>query len=306
MCEWINTNKMESIMSKKIVWLVVSIVLLIGLSPTVFSQDLKVAVLAPRGELKASARWQEFGDYLSKEIGKPVTIVPLPPSRVIEAAASQKIDFLLSHAPHTVYVQEKLGANLMATLNTKVGPRFGGVIIAKKGSGITTAKDLQGKNVMSLKFKAAAGAYIFQTFHLVQKGIDPHKDFASLKAGKKQDDLVLAVKNGFIDAAFIRSGLLENMQREGKIKVDDFEIVDNRKDDGFPLLHSTALYPEWCFSVLPHVAGEDASQVSSALFKLTPEMSAANKARIEGFVQPVPLDGIKQALETLQIAPYSG
>jgi ABC-type phosphate/phosphonate transport system substrate-binding protein len=293
-------------MSRMIIRLVASIALLAVLISNAFSQELKIGVLAPRGELKANARWQAFGKYLSHELGQDVAIIPLPPSRVTSAADSGKIDFLLSHSPHTVYVQEKLGANLLATLNTKAGPRFGGVIISKKGSGITNAEALRGKNVMSLKFKAAAGAYIFQTYHLLQEGIDPHKDFASLREGKKQDDLVLAVKNALIDAAFVRTGLLENMQREGKVKIDEFEIVDKRDDAGFPLLHSTELYPEWCMSALPTASSEDARKMAAALFKLTPDMPAAKKARIEGFVQPVSLDGIKQALKTLQIAPYNG
>jgi ABC-type phosphate/phosphonate transport system substrate-binding protein len=293
-------------MSRMIIRLVASIALLAVLISNAFSQELKIGVLAPRGELKANARWQAFGKYLSHELGQDVAIIPLPPSRVTSAADSGKIDFLLSHSPHTVYVQEKLGANLLATLNTKAGPRFGGVIISKKGSGITKAEALRGKNVMSLKFKAAAGAYIFQTYHLLQEGIDPHKDFASLREGKKQDDLVLAVKNALIDAAFVRTGLLENMQREGKVKIDEFEIVDKRDDAGFPLLHSTELYPEWCMSALPTASSEDARKMAAALFKLTPDMPAAKKARIEGFVQPVSLDGIKQALKTLQIAPYNG
>jgi len=293
-------------MSRMIIRLVALFALLAILVPNAYSQDLKIGVLAPRGELNASARWQEFGQYLSGELGSTVIIVPLPPAKAIDATNSGKIDFLLSHSPHTVYVEEKLGGHVLATLNTQAGPRFGGVIISKKGSGILTADDLRGKNVMSLKFKAAAGAYIFQAYHLLGKGVDPHKDFASIREGKKQDDLVLAVKNGLIDAAFVRTGLLESMQREGKIKLDEFEIVDSRVDADFPLLHSTALYPEWCMSALPPVTEADAKRMSGALFKLGPDMPAASKAKIKGFVQPVSLDGIKQALKTLQIAPYSG
>jgi ABC-type phosphate/phosphonate transport system substrate-binding protein len=286
--------------------LVASIALLVILIPNAFSQEFKIGVLAPRGELKANARWNEFGNYLSSELRKPVVIVPLPPARVTAVADSGKIDYLLSHSPHTVYVEEKLGGKVLATLNTKAGPRFGGVILSKSGSGIVSASDLRGKNVMSLKFKAAAGAYIFQTYHLMQQGIDPHKDFASIREGKKQDDLVLAVKNGLIDAAFVRTGLLENMQREGKIKLDEFDIVDRQNTPDFPLLHSTALYPEWCMTAMPGASADDAEKMTTALLKLTADTPAANKARIQGFVQPVSLDGIKQALKTLHIAPFSG
>ncbi|MEJ2395389.1 MAG: phosphate/phosphite/phosphonate ABC transporter substrate-binding protein [Candidatus Thiodiazotropha sp.] len=293
-------------MSGKMFRLALMLACLFAFAPHTYSADLKLGVLAPRGELKASARWQAFAEYLSDALGKTVVLVPLPPAQVLGAADSGKIDYLLSHSPHTVYVQEKQGAKVLATLNTQAGPRFGGVIIAKKGSGITTAEDLRGKRVMSLKFKAAAGAYIFQTYHLTQKGLDPHRDFASLREGKKQDDLVLAVRNGLIDAAFIRTGLLENMQREGKLKIDDFEIVDRHNSDGFPLVYSTELYPEWCLTALPGADPGDADKITRAALGLTPDMAPAARARINGFVEPVSLDGIKQALKALQIVPYSG
>lgn len=293
-------------MMSRMIFRFVAIAMFLAITtPYAVSAELKLGVLAPRGELKAKARWQDFSEYLSKELGETVTLVPLTPANVIGAANSGKIDLLLSHSPHTVYVEEKLGAKVLATLNTKAGPRFAGVIISKKGSGIKSAEDLRGKNVMSLKFNAAAGAYIFQTYHLMQKGINPHKDFASIKEGKKQDDLVLAVKSGLIDAAFIRTGLLENMQREGKIKLDDFEIVDQRTDPGFSLAHSTKLYPEWCVSALSSAAKKDAGKISSVLYKLKPDSPVAVKARIKGFIKPVPLTSIKQALKNLHIVPYS-
>jgi hypothetical protein len=57
---------------------------------------------------------------------------------------------------------------------------------------------------------------------------------------------------------------------------------------------------------LPHVAADDADQIAEQLFKMTPDMPAASKAKIRGFVKPASLDGIKQALKSLQIAPYNG
>lgn len=268
------------------------------------AEQLRLGVLAPRGELKAKARWAEFGRYLSKAVGQPIKLVTLPPARVIDAARNKQIDLLLSHSPHTVYVTEKLDARVLATLSTQAGPRFGGVIVSGKDSGIKTAEDLRGKNVMSLKFKAAAGAYIFQTYYLLQRNIDPHRDFASMRQGKKQDDLVLAVKNGLIDAAFIRTGLLEAMQREGKIRMDEFVVVDQQTDPRFGLARTTALYPEWCFSALGSVSPELDTKFKAALAAIRPDTPAAVKGRFKGFVEPLSLDGIKDALRTLKIKPY--
>lgn len=283
---------------------VFAILLLAVLGASAQAAELRLGVLANRGELEATGRWSELAAYLSRELGEPVTLVPLPPAKVAAAATSGRVDFVFSHSPHTVLVKETLGGTVLATLNTPAGARFGGVIIAKKGSGIEKAEDLRGKNVMSLKFKAAAGAYIFQTYHLLQKGIDPHKDFGSLREGKKQDDLVLAVKNGLIDAAFVRTGLLEAMEKEGKIRVDEFVVVDRREDPDFPLLHSTRLYPEWCFTALPNVPAQTVERTKAALMKIEAGSEVARKGRMRGFVEPQPLDGMAEALKVLKIAPY--
>lgn len=279
--------------------------LLFSMIATSQAAPLRLGVLAPRGELKAQARWTALADYFKTTTGHDVKLIPLPPSQVINAAKQQQVDFVLSHSAHTVQLEVKLGAHVLATLNTKYGPRFGGVIVAKKGSGIKTGADLRGKSVMSLKFRVAAGAYIFQTYHLMKEGINPQKDFGSLREGKDQDDLVLAVRNGLIDAAFVRTGLLESMQREGKIKLSDFQIVDQKTGDGFPLLHSTQLYPEWCLSALPWVSAAVAAQFKTAALNLKPNQPAAKKAHIMGFVEPVELDKIKQALRYLHIYPYN-
>lgn len=283
--------------------------LLLMLSPLFFMQtaiaeDIRIGVLAPRGELKALQRWTEFGNYLGETTGQSVKIVPLAPPKVIQAAKNKEVNFVLSHPPHTVILQEKLGGKPLATLNKKSGSQFAGVIIAKKGSGISKASDLRGKKVMSLKFKVAAGAYIFQTYHLKKKGIDVHSDFAFLKQGKKQDDLVLGVQAGVIDAAFVRSGLLEAMEKEGKIKVSDFVIVDQRKDKNFKLLHTTVLYPEWYLTSLKGNSPTLSKKVKTAARQMKSDTKASKTAKINGFIDPISLTGMKSALKSLKIAPY--
>ena len=87
--------------------------------------------------------------------------------------------------------------------------------MAKKGSGITKGQDLRGKRVLGHQFRVSAGAYVFQVYHLMRLGIDPHRDFAEFKDAKKQDDVILAVNFGSVDAGFVRSDLLERMIKEG-------------------------------------------------------------------------------------------
>ena len=290
-------------MKKLLLLISVISVSLFGLS-IAQAAEIKVGVQAPRGNLKAMKKWTDVGKYLSTETGSKIKIVPLKPSKTIKAVADGKVDFMLANPVLTVAMQEKLGASPIATLKKKSGAQFAGVIISKKGSGITKAEDLKGKKVMGFKFKKSAAAYVFQVKHLMDKGLDPHKDFAEFKEAKSQDDIVLAVKAGTFDAGFIKSGLLEAMAKEGKIKLAEFVIIDQQKD-GLTAVHSTKLYPEWYMSASSKADKALSVKMKSALLKLGSDNAASKKAKIAGFVEPLSLDELKGTLQALKLPPYN-
>ena len=265
---------------------------------------INIGVISPRGPLKTMKRWLEFGRYISKKVGEKVKITPLSPTNMVPVAQAGGVDFTLANPTMAVILQESFNATPLATLKKKNGSQFAGVIVAKKGSGITKSEHLKGKKVMALKFRRAAGAYTFQTYHLMQKGINPHKDFASFTEGKRQDHLVSAVGKGDIDAAFVRSGLLENMAKEGKIKLEDFVAVDQRSDKELPQLHTTQLYPEWYLSAMKGTDKKLAARVKAASLELPAKSKAAKRAKITGFVEPVSMNSMKTALKALKIKPY--
>jgi len=266
--------------------------------------DINLGIIAPRGELRTKIRWNNFAEYLTAQIGQPVRIVALPARKVIDAVENEKVDILLLNPVLTAKIEKLYGANMLATVNKTSGSVFAGVIVAKRGNGIKTGTDLKNKKVMSLKFRAAAGAYTFQTYHLMQQGVNPHKDFKYLRPGKKQDDLIIAVNAGIIDAAFVRSGILEEMKKEGKINVDDFVIVDQHEEDEVPFLHTTSHYPEWFLFALEEVDSKLAMKIKKAVMAIRPNDEAAKSADILGFVKPLSLDSIKAALTALRIAPF--
>jgi ABC-type phosphate/phosphonate transport system substrate-binding protein len=265
--------------------------------------DVKVGVMAPRGALTALNQWSALGAYLETQVGSKVEIVPIDPDQAVNIVAKGEVDYMLTNPAIAVALTKKLGAAPIATLNKKSGSQFAGVIISKKGSGITKAADLKGKKVMGFKFGQSAAAYVFQVKHLLDQGIDPHKDFAVFHEAKKQDDIVLAVKAGAFDAGFVKSGLLEAMAKEGKVSLDDFEIVD-RQNDGYKPVHSTILYPEWTFCAQSKADTDMTAKVKAALLKLDPENEASKKANILGFVEPLSLDDLDATLQTLKLAPY--
>ena len=264
--------------------------------------DLRFAVVTPRGPLEAQ-KWQALTAYMSQSIGQSIELVPLPPAKIDDAIERGEVDFALVNPVSAVIVLNKFGAKSLATMSAKGTPQFAGVIISKKDSGINKSADLKGKSVLAYQFGVSAGAWVFQTYHVMQKGINS-TEFGSFTEAKKQDDIPLAVKSGVVDAGFVRTGLLEAMQKEGKLSIDDFTIVDQRKDE-LPFVHSTALYPEWFMVASKKTSDEIAGKIKTSILKLKASDEAAKSASIDGFVEPISLVGLETALKALKVAPFA-
>lgn len=277
----------------------IALVTWLVLSQAVAQAEIKIIVNAHRGTAEVSERWGELSKYLSAEMGDTVTLVPTKVPDVVAQTQKQQDHFVLSSIVHTAQLQQRYGTIPLSTANTKTGTQYAGLILTKKGSGLREAQDLKGKKVVGLA-KTASSGYIFQAYHLLQKGIDIHKD-CQFQQVLKQEDIILMVRSGAADAGFVRAGVLEDMAAAGKINLDEYDAVDRRSDAKYPFLHSTAMYADWYMSALPHVDPSIVQRFKKALLQLPATHEAARVAEITGFVEPLPLDPINAALQALRI-----
>ncbi len=259
---------------------------------------LKLGVLAKRGPAVAQKKWGPLTAYLSSKTGKKVVLIPLSFVAIEPAVKTGKIDFLLANPGFYVALEKQYGIKAIASmLNSRQGKaldRFGGVIFVKKGSAIKDVSQIKGKKFMCVKKTSFGGGQM--AFRLLsEKGINPFKDTVLLE-GRKHDNVVMAVAAGSVDVGTVRSDTLERMESEGKIKVSDFVVLE-KKDDDFPFVHSTRLYPEWPFAVLKHVPAATAQQVADALFSLQPDDPAAKAAKIAGWVKPLDYSPVSECLD---------
>ena len=263
--------------------------------------DVRRAVNAPRGEAEATAQWGEFARYLAAQIGQPVRLVPLALARMKEMIAKGEVDYTLCNPVEAVATHEERGAAYLASMVGLKGTHFGGVIVANPKAGIATAADLKGKRVIGLQ-PHAAGGYLFQAYELKQQGLDVPQAFAAYHVAKKQDDAVLAVKAGLVDAGFIRTGVLEDMIAEGKIKAGDVVVVDRKP--GFPEALSTGLYPEWYLLAVNKALAATDAKVKAAALALAADSPAAKAAKIKGFSEPVDPGATIQMMKAMKVAPF--
>ncbi|MFZ5776404.1 MAG: phosphate/phosphite/phosphonate ABC transporter substrate-binding protein [Thermodesulfobacteriota bacterium] len=274
-----------------------------ALCATTAQAEIKVGVLAKRGAPQAMTEWGPTGEYLSAKLGEPVTILPLKFEAIEPMVKDGKVDFVLANSAFFVNLEEKYKAKAVATMiNSREGKaldKFGGVIFAKAGSPINSLADLKGKKFMIVKKSSFGGAHMAWKV-LKDNGIDLEKDFATLAEGEKHDNVVLAVQNGTMDAGTVRSDTLERMQAEGKIKMSDFKIINQAKDD-FPFVHSTPLYPEWPMAAAGHVKPEVAAKVGEALKAMPKDSPAAKAAQIAGWAAPANYAPVRDLLKALNI-----
>ena len=282
------------------------IVFFILASINLATADVNIGVLAKRGAKKAILKWGEMGKYLSSKVGQKVNIIPLKFVDIEKAVTSKKIDFLLANSAFFVEMEKKYGLYPVATLiNSRKGKAlktFGGVIIAKKGSAIKSLGDLKGKKFMIVKKSSFGGAHMAWR-EMLDAGVNPETDTAAFLEGKKHDNVVLAVKNGAVDAGTVRTDTLERMEDEGKIKMDDFQIV-NPKNDDFPFVRSTILYPEWPMAALPSVDKAVVKKIKSALISLNKDSSAAKAAKIIGWTAPLDYGPVRECLKKIRYGAF--
>ena len=266
------------------------------------AETVKLAINAPRGSVE-TAKWEALVKQLGVKIGKDILIMPYAPAKITEAIGNGDVDFALVNPALAVAVSVKYHAQPLATVKAQGTPYFAGVIIASQRSGITRVADLKGKRVMGFQIGTSAGGYIFQAYHLMKKGIDPHKDFAVFKEARRQDEIPLEVELGMMDAGMLRSGMLENMAKAGLIDLKKIVVLDQRNDELLHL-HSTDLYPEWFLMAAAHVNAALAEKLKAAALAVKATDPATKEAGIDGFVEAISLDGMKKALKALKLPPY--
>lgn len=272
---------------------------------------LKIGVLAKRGTERALKQWVPLAEYLSDSISEyTFQIVPLNFEEIYEAAEDSEVDFIVANSGMYVDFEAKYGANRIATLkNVRLGNPytiFGGVILTKADrSDINELNDIKGKTFMAVN-KTSLGGWQMAWGVMKDAGINVNKDLQELIFGDTHDAVVEAVMNGTVDVGTVRTDTLERMASEGKIKLNDFKIINKLEDSTgeFPFVHSTPLYPEWPFAVAKDVPLEISERVAGALLNMPKDSAAAKAAKSEGWTVPFNYRPVHELFIDLNIGPY--
>lgn len=275
------------------------------------NQKVRIGVLAHRGTETALKMWTPTADYLTKHIPSySFSIVSLGFHEIGPAVGRGDVDFILSNSSMYADLEARYNVTRIATLKSKgrQGEHsvFGGVIFCRADrNDIHALADLKGRSFLAVD-EDSLGGWQVAWRELKQSGLDPFRDFKKgiQFACTTHDDVVLSVQNRKVDAGTVRTDTLERMASEGKIDLQDFRILNQRQEKGFPFLLSTRLYPEWPLAVAEHTGFELAKQVAIALLKMPHNDPAAEAGNVNGWTVPLDYHPVHDLMKELRLGPY--
>lgn len=281
-----------------------------NLDAIITKPTIHLGILAYRPKEQIIQAYSPLQAYLNRTIPEyEFHIHVLDYIEIEEYVKEKKIDFVFTNPGNYILLKEKFDlSSPLATLavkeNGKKTTHFGGVVFTNASSSIQTLKDLKGKTIATPHLESL-GAYQMQALELLKFDIDPKQDVKFVVTNMPHDKVVYAVLNHEADAGFVRTGLLEKMVQEGKLRFEQIRLLNEQHyTPEFPVKVSTALYPEWPMAALSHVDERIARKVLAALFMIPDESEIVNALEIYGFNVPQDYSSVEQLLRTLKFAPF--
>ena len=279
----------------------------------VWSADrpLHLGILALRSKAQMQEEWQPLADYLGSQLpGYQVHLHVLDHQEIQAAQQQQQLDFVLTNPSHFIVLKEKFGLSApLATIELQEGEqplsRFGGVIFAR-----SNRDDIE--NLFDIKRKKIActgddsemwGGFQMQVLELRHAGIDlaPQQ---LVTTGLPLDLVIEAVMEGKADVGFVRTGLIEQLERQGKVPVGSLKILNRQDLPDFSFASSTPLYPEWPCVALPHVDTRLAAKVAAVLLQMEAGAPPLQAAGIHAFTIPADYSSVENVLRELRLPPF--
>jgi phosphonate transport system substrate-binding protein len=249
-------------------WLIISVLLVVSATPG-FSGEYKVSMLPRYFPETLTAMLSPLADYLSKQTGEKIEYILTKNFADYEARVKSG-EIAIAYQNPVVYINVSSVQEVLAmALKGKDGDQFRGIIITRPDSNINTLADLQGKQVMIVS-KTSAGGYLSQLLSLNQNGIDVSSISFEEAADNRQENVIISVSVGEVDAGFIRESALH--------KADKYILPGSIKS-----VSNTAWLPNWAFSVNRSLPEGLRESVRKAILNIQSDGKIISALNLKGF-----------------------
>jgi len=208
--------------------------------------------------------------YLENGCGKKITPVMTRNNSDYEAVI-RKGDVEIAYQNPMIYnniydIHEAVAVGV----SPEGGDKYRGLVIVSSNSPVTALSELKGKTIMIVG-KNTGGGYLSPKISLLEAGVDTEKDVELLTAAdNKQENVILAVSLGDVDAGFIRESAFHT--------ADEFI-----KPDSVRILAPCAWLPGWAFSVKRSLPQSEKLKIRNLLINLPSDSPVTKALGLKGF-----------------------
>lgn len=266
-----------------------------------------VGVLATRGVLEATQRWQPTLVWLQHQIpNSEFRLHPYTLAEMETAVKQQNVDIVVTNPGQAVRLGRQYPLSWLATLNSKLGDGthvIGSALIVRSDSGYQHLIDVSGEQIAAVASNAFGG-YLTMQLAVQKQGINPTSFFSDVSfLGFPVDAIIYQLRDGYFDAAVVPVCQLESMLEEGLIAQGAFRVLNDISPSNFSCSVSTQLYPNWSIAKTGAMPATLAKKITQALLALPAEHPASIAAYSTGWTPPISQLSVDQLYRDLDIHP---
>ena len=215
-------------------------------------------------------RTRPLAEYLARETGLAFVVEVKSDYAQFTEGMHQGIDIAFTNPVYFASSSDEHNAIAIASRGAS-GTKFRGMIVTRTDSSIRSAADLRGKRV-GYNGPRAGAAYLSQHLALLELGVDTKRDMTLVApVDNKQENTLLSVYIGDLDAGFVRESALENVENY---------IPSNQ----LKILMKTAWIPQWALSVSRSMPEDDVQQIRKAIQLLGPDHPVLAALKVEALI----------------------
>ncbi|MCX9156741.1 putative selenate ABC transporter substrate-binding protein [Niveibacterium sp. 24ML] len=254
-------------------------------------KELKVSAIPDESPTELQRKFAPLGKYLEKEIGMPVSFVPVTDyAGVVEALAAKRID--MAWLGGFTYVQAKLrtAGTAIPLVQRVEDEKFTSRFITADPA-IKSLADLKGKT-FAFGSPSSTSGHLMPRYYLLQAGLTPEKDFKTVAFSGAHDATVAFVQSGRADAGVLNASVWDKLVEAGKVDTAKVRVFN-----------TTPPYFDYNWTVRGDIDPAVAKKIRDAFLKLDPanpehkELMALQRATRFVPTKPENYQSIEQAAQ---------
>lgn len=249
----------------------VSLLVLIITAPvSIFAKTYKLSMLPRYSPEEINRRIIPLAKYLSKKTGQTIEVVITSDFAQYEKQLKNGSIEIGYENPYIYTLVAGRHEAIAMAVKGKDKDRFRGIIITRTESTLSSLKDLKGKTISIVGY-TSAGGYLSQKLSFINAGINLETEVNISEAvNNKQENVILAVYAGEVDAGFIRESA--------------FHRADNYiANSQIMVISKCAWLPNWAFSVQKDLPGQFKKDIQAALLDLRTGHDVLKALKIDSF-----------------------